>query len=344
VNLSTLLDMGFERAEDGSPPVASEVRRVDRHAVTVTTARPAMGTLVSVSAHGPTQAPVEEAIGRAFVEMDRLIGILSRFDGASALTALNEAGRLAGPPPELSHVVTRALRYHAITGGAFDISVAPLVDLFRERLLPFHVCAPRAAPSESEIRDVLTLVDARHVAASEREIRFGRPGTRITLDGIAKGYIVDAMAAMLARGRRGGVRGFLINAGGDIRTAGAREDGRPWTVGVRDPGEEARDFPDIIHLTDAAVATSGGYEIYFDTDRRFHHIVDPATGRSPNRCASVSVIAPTAMAADALATAVFIMDSARGVALVESLPGCECLILDHGGRARRSRGWRSTEP
>jgi FAD:protein FMN transferase len=340
-NLSRLLDMDFERADD--TPLATEVRRVDRRTVTVTTARPAMGTLVSVSAHGPALAPVEEAIGRAFRQMDRLIGIFSRFDGASALTALNDAGRLAGPPPELSHVVAGALRYHAITGGAFDISVAPLVDLFRERLMPFHLTGPgRKAPSDSEIREVLALVGAGHVAASEREIRFGKPGMRVTLDGIAKGYIVDAMAGSLTQrawGRgRGGVRGFLINAGGDIRTAGASEDGRPWTVGVRDPREPGG-FADIIHLTDAAVATSGGYEIYFDADRRFHHILDPATGRSPNRCASASVIAPTAMAADALATAVFVMDPAGAIALIESLAGCECLLLDHDGRALRSRGW-----
>jgi thiamine biosynthesis lipoprotein len=209
--------------------------------------------------------------------------------------------------------------------------------------MPFHLPAPkRAAPSESEIRDVLALVGAHHVTASEREIRFDRPGMGITLDGIAKGYIVDAMAGILARGA-GAVRGFLINAGGDIRTAGAGENGRPWTVAVWDP-RSSGDFPDIIHLTGAAVATSGGYEIYFDPDRRFHHIVDPATGRSPNRCASASVIAPTAMAADALATAVFVMDPAAGVALVESLPGCDCLILDHDGRARRSTGWRSGLP
>src|SRR5688572_17204703 len=178
MNLDRLLDMGFERVHDA--PVATEVRRFDRRTVTVTTARPAMGTLVSVSVHGRSQQRVEEAIGRAFGEMDRLIGIFSRFDGASALTALNEAGRLAGPPPELFHVVARALHYHAITGGAFDISVAPLVNLFRECLGGDQP----AAPSEAELRDALALVGARHVAASEREIRFGRQGMGITLDGI----------------------------------------------------------------------------------------------------------------------------------------------------------------
>lgn len=334
MNLDRLLDMGFERVD--TTATATEVRRVDRRTLAVTTARPAMGTLVSVSALGRTQDRVEEAINRAFAEMDRLIGIFSRFDGASALTALNDAGRLDRPPPELSFVVARALTYHAITGGAFDISVEPLVSLFRERLTGVRP----APPSDAEIREVLALVGARHVAASDREIRFDRRGLRITLDGIAKGYIVDAMAGMLARG---GVRRFLIDAGGDIRTAGARADGRPWTIGVRDPCGSG-DFPDTIHLGDGAVATSGGYETYFDPDRRFHHIVDATTGRSPNQNASVSVCAPTAMAADALATAVFVLNPERGVALVASLAGCACLILAHDGRQRRSRGWRSARP
>lgn len=334
MNLDRLLDMGFERV--GEVPTATEVHRLGPRAVLVTAGRPAMGTLVSVSALGRTQPRLEEAIGRAFDEMDRLIGIFSRFESASALSALNDAGRLDRPPPELAYVVERALEYHTITGGAFDVTVEPLVNLFRDRL-----GGPRpAAPSDAEIREALARVGAAEVTASRREIRFGRRDMGITLDGIAKGYIVDAMADTLARG---GVRNFLINAGGDIRTAGAGAEGRPWTVGVRDPAASGT-FPDVIHLTGAAVATSGGYEIYFDPERRFHHIVDAATGRSPSTSASVSVVAPTATAADALATAVFVMGAGRGVALVDALPGCECLIIDHGGLARRSAGWRTAVP
>lgn len=329
--LSRLLEMGFERVDDAF--AATEVHRLGRGRVLVTTGRPAMGTLVSVSAIGTSQARVEEAIGRAFAEMDRLIGIFSRFDTASALTALNESGRLPKPPPELAYVVARALEYHAITHGAFDISVEPLVDLFRDRLAGIG----RVPPSDDLVREALALVGARHVAASEREIRFAKPGMGVTLDGIAKGYIVDEMARLLTRR---GVRNFLINAGGDIRTAGAAERGRPWTIGVRDP-EAGATFPDSVYLGDAAVATSGGYEIYCDADRRLHHILDATTGSSPNQSASVSVIAPTAMAADALATAAFVMDPERGLALVESLAGCACLILGHDGHEWRSHGWRS---
>jgi thiamine biosynthesis lipoprotein len=309
VTLDRLLDLGFERAD--LTPVATEAFRVDGGAVLITTSRPAMGTLVSISALGRSQGLIDDAIGQAFAEMDRLIAIFSRFEPASALTALNDVGRLDGPPPELAHVVSHALRYHALTQGAFDITVEPLL----------HPDANRAA--------ALALVGAEHVTASKRAIRFGREGMGVTLDGIAKGYIIDAMARALSAS---GVRHFLINAGGDIRAAGTRENGRPWTVGVWDPDAPGL-FPDIIHLTDAAVATSGKYA-------RGDHIVDAATGRSPNHHRSVSALAPTTIAADALATALFVLDAARGLALVESLAHCECLILDSDGRQFRSSGWR----
>ena len=285
MNAARLLELGFER-EDAAQ--ATETYQVDRRTVLVTTARPAMGTLVSLSALARTRGRADEAIGRALEEMDRLIAIFSRFDGASALTALNGAGRLAGPPPELAYLVARALRYHDITGGAFDITVAPLVNLLRERL---GGLAPRA-PTEAELREARALVGTARVAGSPKEIRFGRAGRGITLDGIAKGCIVDAMADRLGRA---GIRHFLINAGGDIRTAGTGPGGRAWAVGVHDPRASGT-FPDVLPLTDGAVATSGGYEIFFDADRRFHHIVDGRTGLSPNHHASVSVLAPTAAA------------------------------------------------
>ncbi len=290
VTLNRLVDLGFTRTDVASP---------------------AMGTLVSVSALGPSRGLLDETIGRAFAEMDRLIAIFSRFETDSALTVLNDTGQLDGPPPELAYVVQRALRYYALTQGSFDVTVEPLLH------------------PDADVAAALALVGAEHVAASRRAIRFRRQGMGLTLDGIAKGYIVDAMAKVIGRAR---VRNFLINAGGDIRTAGTREYGRPWTVGVWDPHAPGS-FPDVIHLTDAAVATSGKYE-------RGDHIVDGSTGRSPNHHMSVSVLAPTAMAADALATALFVLDAARGVALVESLAHCECLILDPDDRQVRSSGWR----
>jgi thiamine biosynthesis lipoprotein len=332
--LASLVEMGFERTD--LSPVETAVLRLDRGAVQVVGGRPAMGTLVSVSAVGSSPERLDEAVGRAFEEMDRLIGLLSRFEPASAVSQLNAAGHLDGAPPEVVRVVRRALDYHALSGGAFDVTVAPLVDLFADR---FGRDVP-AAPTAGEVRDALARVGSRHVALERRRIRFAREGVAVTLDGIAKGYIVDGMARALDRR---GVTRYLINAGGDIRTRGEKGPGRPWTIAVRDPSPRAS-FPDTIHLTNAAVATSGSYEACFDDDRAFHHIVSARTGRSPDGVASVSVVAPTAMAADALATGVFVLGPRDGIALIERLAGCACLIIDRDGRQWRSRGWKSAPP
>jgi FAD:protein FMN transferase len=332
--LAALRDLGLERVE--SPEAATRAVPVDARTWQLTGERPAMSTLVSVTALGPSLPRLEDALGRAFEAMDRLIGLLNRFDGASPVAHLNATGRLDGPPPEVGEVLSRALEYHRFTRGAFDVSVAPLVDLFRDRL----VRATPAEPTAAEVAEALARVGAGHVALSRRRIGLGRPGMRLTLDGIAKGYIVDAVAAVLDRS---GVRRYLVNAGGDIRARGANAERRPWTIAVEDPWRRGG-YPDTIRFGDGAVATSGSYERHFDRAATYHHIVDAATGRSPVHCSSVSVVAPTALAADALATSVFLMGPRDGVAFIEGLAGCACLVLDREGREHRSRAWRSAAP
>ena len=292
-----------------------------------------MGTLVSISALTRSQGRAEEAIGRAFEEMDRLIRVFSRFEHASALTQLNDTGKLRGAPPEFSHVLSQSLLYHELSGGAFDVSVEPVVSLFRN--------SPEGSlPRGSEIREALELVGSRRITLSRTNVDFQRSGMGITLDGIAKGYIVDAIAGVLERHK---IKSYLIDGGGDVRASGTKEKRQPWTVAVQDPSKRG-EFPDMIHLTGGAVATSGSYEVYYDGDRQHHHIVNSRTGRSPIVSQSVSVVAPSAIAADALATTVFIMDPDDGVEFVGRLPGCECLIIDRQGLQLKTRGWKSAAP
>ena len=224
----------------------------------------------------------------------------------------------------------------------------PLIDLFRDASTYEAI----GNPTDPRLQEMLAVVGPQHIDVRGRDIRFRRSGAGITLDGIAKGYIVDRIAETLIS--RGATR-FLINAGGDIRTAGRRDDDKPWRVAVRDPDDpvpswesgawsDADDpngrFPDAIELVNGAVATSGSYELYFDRQRLSHHIVHGATGRSPNRAMSVTVTAPNTMEADALATAVFVLGPQRGTRLIDARPGCDCLIIDRDGKRFRSRGWR----
>ena len=301
-------------------PAACESTRVDRDSYRVCVVRPAMGTLVSVVAVHPSGTRAEEAIEAAFAEMDRLIGILSRHDSASPLAHLNRTGQLNDTPPELAHVVGQALRYHRLSGGAFDVTVKPLVDLFE---------TATRAPTPAERAEVGELVGAENVEMSRRRIGLKRSGMGITLDGIAKGYIVDRMSEALIRQ---GVFSFLVNAGGDIRASGHREDGRPWTVAVRDPSRPDA-FSDVVSLTDGAVATSGNYE------KGYEHIF--GTDRNGSSQRSVCVTAQSAMAADALATALFVMEPAAGRRLARSTPRCEYFVVDGRGSSASSPGWTS---
>ena len=163
---------------------------------------------------------------------------------------------------------------------------------------------------------------------------------KITLDGLAKGYIVDMASKILLNHE---IKNHLINAGGDIKAVGLREDGKPWKVAIQDPARKNNHL-DVIELTDSSVATSGNYENYFDAEKIFHHIADPKTGFSPVLNSSASIIAPTAMEADALATALMVMAPDYGIPFINSLSGCEALIITQDGRLIRSSGWKSLAP
>lgn len=322
VGLDRLRALGFEDAT--VPRLVLDAARLDARDAAVSGTRAALGTRVSIAAIAPSAARGETAVVAAFAELDRLAGIFSRYESGTPLSYLNATGCVTHPPPELTRVTARALALHGASGGAFDVTVKPILDL----------CA-LGRPGEGELREAASLVGAQHVALDRRRIRLGRTGMGITLDGIAKGYIVDRMASTL---ERHGVRRYLIDAGGDIRARGRSARGTSWAIGVRDPrgGDE---FPDVIGLQDGAVATSGGYARFLSGAPECHHIVSPDTGRSPDAVAGVSVAAPDALTADALATAVFVLGRDAGLRLVERAPRCAALVLDPDGSPHRSRRW-----
>jgi thiamine biosynthesis lipoprotein len=266
--------------------------------------------------------------------MNRLSSILNRYESATAIGVLNSDGRLSAVPPEVKDVVSRALYHFNLTGGAFDITVKPVVDLFKDR---YDKKMDPKIP-EHELEKVLKLVDSNGILFDNRKISFSQPGMGLTLDGIAKGYIVDRVSEFL---EKRGVCNHLVNAGGDIRTNGTRTDGKPWSVAIEDP-EKRKEYPDIIRMRNGAVATSGNYEIFFDREKMVHHLVNPQSGLSPVQSTSVSVRAKIAMDADALATGVFVMGKEKGTRLINSLPGCDSLVIDRDGKRLRSRGWKKT--
>ena len=332
LKLSGLLGAGL--ATGAIVPLTAEAVKFNRKTYKVSRMRLAMGTFVSMTLIHPSRDEAEHAMGVAFGEIDRLSGLMDRFKSTTAVGELNKEGRLDGAPPEMVSVVRDAIAFYGITRGAFDISVAPVVDLFKNSL----ESGARVPPTDAEIDKLLARVDAGSIVVGGRNIRFRKPGMAITLDGIAKGYIVDRAAEMLAKNN---IKNFLINAGGDIRTKGEREDRKPWTVAIQDPKKQGH-YPDIIQMCNGAVATSGDYEVYYDREKMFFHIVNPRTGMSPHDDSSVSITAPTTMEADALSTSVFVMEPVeKGIRFIDSLPGYECLVVSTKGRINKSKGWKS---
>lgn len=329
LKLSGLLGLGAASAAL-LPAEKAEAFLFGRNEYKVTKTRLAMGTYVAMTAIHPSRDEAENAIGLAFEEIDRLNAMLTRFESSSPVGELNASGKLMAPPREVQELVARSLYYNRETNGAFDITVRPLIDLYKESF------AAGRQPSDKEVGEMLQRIGTDKIRFQGGDVHFAHSDMGITLDGIAKGYIVDRASDMLIKH---GITNHLINAGGDIRTSGTAAKGRAWTVAIQDPNK-SKDFPDVITMKDGAIATSGNYEVYYDREKVFHHIINSNTGHSPQLSTSVTVMAPSVMDADALATSVFVMEPVAGMRFVNSQPDTECFIIDKNGKAAASNGWQ----
>ncbi|MFW6068540.1 MAG: FAD:protein FMN transferase, partial [Chloroflexota bacterium] len=177
------------------------------------------------------------------------------------------------------------------------------------------------------------------IRVRNQSIFLEREGMQLTLDGIAKGYIVDSAVAML---RRSGFSDVLVEAGGDLAASGQRSDGGPWRVGVRHPraieGASTQSMT-TVEVSQRAVATSGDYMNSFTQDFSRHHIVDPRSGLSPQELSSVTVLAPTTMDADALSTTVMVLGLREGMTLLERLPHVAGLLVSKANENSDVKMW-----
>lgn len=264
----------------------------------------ALGADASLLLYHPDAAEAQRLIAATLAEVKRLEKIFSLYDPNSALCRLNRQGMLQGPPQELVALLSDCARYSHVTGGAFDVTVQPLWDLYAAHFS--NASADPAGPSPADIARARARVDHRAVQVEPDLIRFLKPAMSVTLNGIAQGYITDRVAELL---RASGVQHTLIDMG-ETRALDSHPAGRPWDVGLKDP-TGASAVVATVPLDNAAISTSGGYGTQFDDAGRFNHIFDPATGACASCYASVSVIAPIATSADALSTALSLLPIAR---------------------------------
>ncbi|MFC1499747.1 FAD:protein FMN transferase [Candidatus Zixiibacteriota bacterium] len=285
-----------------------------------------LGTAVTITVYGANESRALDAIEAAFAEVARVDRLMSTYRSESQVGVLNRTGRVKAGP-DLLHVLERARAISEASSGAFDITVKPLLDLFSRRFEQ-----EGRAPDPDEIASCLQLVGYQRLTV-DGELVSLPSGSAISLGGIAKGYAIDlAVEALLEEG----IDHALVNAGGDLRALGNRE-GEPWRIAVQNP-RDREDLLATIPLSGLAVATSGDYERFFDSDRTYHHIIDPRSGLSAGSVMSVTITARSALDADALATAVFVMGIDGGLALIESLDGVEAFLVSAEGAIVTSEG------
>ena len=310
------------------------VRAVRAHASGV------MNTDVGLTVVARDAEAAGRAARRAVDRLRRLEGQLSAHLPDSDITRCNRAAgrRSVKVAPVTLRVLAEAVRFGDVTHGAFDVTVGPLIGLWR-------ACVrEKRLPTDGELRAARDKVGYQGLRLNmkARTVRFAKPGMRVDLGGVAKGLAVDRAFRSLAED---GFPNALVEVGGDLYAGGRRADGRPWRVGVQDP-RVSKDGPAesvaVLAVKDRGVATSGNYRRYsMIRARRVNHILDPRTGRPADVVDSVTVIAPDCATADALATGVSVLGVEAGLQLVNSLPDVEAfLITVEDGRLRehRSRG------
>ncbi|WP_461097953.1 FAD:protein FMN transferase [Spirosoma luteolum] len=285
-----------------------------------------------------------DCLDAAIAEISRIERLLTTYDERSQTSQINAS---AGRRPvrvdaEVLALIQRSLQLSVLTQGAFDITYGSL----DKRLWNFDTTLT-ALPDPRTARRLVRLIDYRKVLVDPAAgtVMLAEAGMRLGFGGIGKGYAAE-QAKRLLQAR--GVTSGIVNAAGDLTTWGLQPNGKPWTIGIADPdapyraadGDRAFSY---LAISDRAVATSGNYEKYAIIDgRRYSHTIDPKTGYPVTGIKSVTVLAPSAELADALATPVLVMGVRVGLDLINQLPQVACIVIDDTNRLYTSTNIRLT--
>lgn len=291
-----------------------------------------MGTMmdISVIAPGMSRDARVAAIKKAFDRLRQIDDAMSSYKQSSEVSAVNNFAdvRPIQVNADMINVIKRADELNSITEGAFDITVAPLVELWG--------FGPKGAvlkmPHDKDINQALKLtgMDRLKIDYAKKTVGFACSGMKIDLGGIAVGYAVDCAAEVL---RENGIRNAMVNGGGEIFCMGEGPAGRGWKIGIQHPRIK-NELIEAVYLKDKAISTSGDYEkFFFWNGKRVSHIIDPRTGRPVTaNPASVSIIAPDCVTADALSTAIFVLGPDEGIKVLNKMRSIEGMIVVDTGK------------
>lgn len=294
-----------------------------------------MDTLVTITVVSNSTESADKAIDASFSEIEYLEKLLNFFSPDSEITRINKNAGISETKvsPDTLELLMKALYVSEKTEGAFDVTVGPVV-----RLYNFY---QKIKPEDAAIKQNLPLVNYRDLIIDQNNSTcfLRKKGMLIDPGGITKGYAADKAVETL---KKQGIRSGIVSVAGEIKTFGLKPDGKPWKIGIRNPrGKTSEDdIMATIELNDMAISTSGDYERCFLLDGiRYHHLLDPATGRPGNRCRSVSIITKQGTFTDAFATGVFILGPDRGMKVLENL-GFDGIIIDSLGKIHMTPGIR----
>jgi len=298
---------------------------------TASDGRQAMGTVLELTLVGPDAEALEGALARLFAEVARLEALLSDWDPTSEVARLNaSAGRgRRSVAPEVAELLGRSRALTRLTRGSFDVTVGPLVSLWREAGLRAEL------PTRAALASALRRVGGEGIFVGADGSVALPEGASVTLGGVAKGYALDRLLPLLGAA---GVEAALLSFGESSTWAlGAPPGTSGWRLLARAP---QGGFAGVLTLRDRALSVSGSFGSFSEIEgRRFGHVLDPRSGEPLEQESEALVVAPDATLAEALSKALLVLGAREGIALVDGLPGCEALLLDARGRGRRTRGW-----
>lgn len=285
----------------------------------------AMGAQASLVIHHPDREKASKLVDAVVAEVRRLERIFSLYREDSDLTRLNRQRFAVTPAPEVVDILRASREAWALTDGAFDPTVQPLWEAYRDHFS--QPGASAAGPAAGIVRDRLGRVGLDRLAWSPDRIELPVPGSALTFNGIAQGYVTDRVVELL---KAAGIERSMVDMG-ESRAIGTAPEGRPWHVGIADSNRPDT-VVDVLDVVDRAVATSSPLGFRFDEGSKFSHIIDPRNGTTPQRYASVTVIAKEAALADALSTAFSLMDVDSITSVVRGRADIEVHLLSHEGR------------
>ncbi len=284
-------------------------------------------TIHEVGGKAPSREEAEKIVSDCFALCDRYEKLLSATVPVSDVAKINAAG---GQPvtvdPETASLLTEAITYSEMSGGRFDVTVGPLVSLWDFSSAALEDGKQHPVPADDAIADAVSHVDYRKIAIEGNIVTLLDPDASIELGAIAKGFIADKMTELV---KHENVTSALINLGGNLVAVGHKPDGRGWKLGIKKPFSESGEVITSLPVADASLVTSGIYERCFEAGgKRYHHLLNAQAGYpEDNTLASVTILCPSSLRADALSTVCYLLGEEDGMKLVESLPDTEAVMI-----------------